>query len=535
MEYSYREGDITLCLWANIHRAVRRRGMNRLGFRFWIPTDLAEEDCVIRLMRVEFVPSLPELEMTQQEEDLEIHDVHQTEEIIQNQTEAEQEIPLDKAPSGDDIEKKLETEDGQNMNDQTESGQSANTTLTDQTSDVHTLPRSEETSFGESHEQEMSEKVYPEEENKRRGTYTISPSQIKGHLVDLNEYLLVGGLLHFDFLEVPKLTTFKNGFTYIYREEPILRRKKHEVKQYNLEATYQRAEKIISNSSAKLETVAKISSEKRETTTKRSSEKMETIAKRISEKTETAAESSSEESDDSSEEENFKESIGLEMTLPENIIYMGVPQPALFYPERRAFSTEGVSIEDFDDEQKRISMETDRFGIFGLFQKRYINFPYKNWHLIAGKSVELSLVGQYLTLKIEISDEGCRVDSIKPGEMVLPDLLGPIVWMTPDQIIQAWKYNHKMEETIYNSMALLCSEYDFSRSKWNHELPPDSIALNYRRATLQKEEKYSPVLVRPDRVIRLKYGEEEASFSDEPEDGQQVNTEITTLLRFSLV
>ncbi|GFS54339.1 protein CASC1 [Trichonephila clavipes] len=68
MEYSYREGVITLCLWANIHRAVRRRGMSRLGFRFWIPTDLAEEDCVIRLMRVEFVPSLPELEMTQREE-----------------------------------------------------------------------------------------------------------------------------------------------------------------------------------------------------------------------------------------------------------------------------------------------------------------------------------------------------------------------------------------------------------------------------------------------------------------------------------
>ncbi|GFS54356.1 axonemal 84 kDa protein [Trichonephila clavipes] len=210
---------------------------------------------------------------------------------------------------------------------------------------------------------------------------------------------------------------------------------------------------------------------------------------------------------------------------------MGVLQPARFDTERRSFSTEGVFIEDFDDEQNRISIETDRFGIFGLFQKRYINFPYKNWYLKAGKTVELSLVGQYLTVRIEISDGGCRLDSIRPGEMALPDLLDPIKLLSVGLNVaydrKDYKFvgispkNHKMEETIYNSMALLCSEYDFSRSKWNHELSPESIVMNYRKATPHQNEEDSLVLVRPDRVIRLKYGEEEASFSDEPADGQQ--------------
>ncbi|PRD28973.1 UNVERIFIED_CONTAM: Protein CASC1 [Trichonephila clavipes] len=90
--------------------------------------------------------------------------------------------------------------------------------------------------------------------------------------------------------------------------------------------------------------------------------------------------------------------------------------------------------------------------------------------------------------------------------------------------------NHKMEETIYNSMALLCSEYDFSRSKWNHELSPESIVMNYRKATPHQNEEDSLVLVRPDRVIRLKYGEEESSFSDEPADGQQFSGTLFNLV-----
>ncbi|GFS54348.1 hypothetical protein TNCV_4808581 [Trichonephila clavipes] len=77
------------------------------------------------------------------------------------------------------------------MNDQTESGQSANTTLTDQTSDEHTLPRTEDTSFGEPHDQETSEKVYPEEDNKRRGTYTNMVVEIT-RLCSERNYFLTG-------------------------------------------------------------------------------------------------------------------------------------------------------------------------------------------------------------------------------------------------------------------------------------------------------------------------------------------------------
>ncbi|GFS90295.1 protein CASC1 [Nephila pilipes] len=395
MEYSYKEGVITLCLWANIHRAVRRRGMNRLGIRFWIPTDLASDDCAIRVMKVECVPSLPELEVTQQK-DLEMD---QSSEISQIQTKLEQKVPSDKVLSADNVEKNSETEIVENMNGQMETVQSADAIITDQrkcfeqfqTSAKEFTPTgSTDILLGENQSLKMSGKSYSDEEDKRRETFIKPPSKVDEDLVDLNEFLLTGGLFHFDLFEVPKLTTEKNGFTYIYK-------------------------------------------------------------------------------------------------------------------------------------QKRIFIETDRFGIFGLFQKRNINLPYKSWCLSARKAVELSLVGQHLTLRIEISNEGCRLQSIRPGKFDLPHLLGTIVWMTPDQMIEKLlsiginiaynkrdpefigklPKNRKMEEITYNSMALLSTEYDFSWSQWNLRLPPDCIAVNYRKASPKDK------------------GEMEADFSNEPADAQQ--------------
>ncbi|CAL1269423.1 unnamed protein product, partial [Larinioides sclopetarius] len=101
---------------------------------------------------------------------------------------------------------------------------------------------------------------------------------------------------------------------------------------------------------------------------------------------------------------------------------MDIPQPALFRPEENAFSIEGIALEDYDEEESKITFETDQFGIFGLFQKMYYNFPYKSWRLSGGKIVELSLVGKCLSLRIAISEEGCRLESIKPGKIVASEL-----------------------------------------------------------------------------------------------------------------
>lgn len=58
MEYCARDTDevclVTLCLWANLHRAVRKQGMEILGFGFKLPTDIVLEDCAVRLMHTLF-------------------------------------------------------------------------------------------------------------------------------------------------------------------------------------------------------------------------------------------------------------------------------------------------------------------------------------------------------------------------------------------------------------------------------------------------------------------------------------------------
>ncbi|GIX78368.1 protein CASC1 [Caerostris darwini] len=236
--------------------------------------------------------------------------------------------------------------------------------------------------------------------------------------------------------------------------------------------------------------------------------------------------------------------------LPKNVLFVDVPIPARYCPKNKGFLTEGINLEDYNDEERWITFETDLFGIFGLFQKRYFNFPYKLWKLQGGKTVELSLTGKCLSLRIEISQEGCRVKSIKPGKFDVSELLKSDDWMTPEELLQKLclvginmiykrkdhklvglsPKNYQLEELTYNSMALLSEEYDFSWSKWNCKLPPGGIALNYERADQRKEERLNLALIRRERVIQLKHGEEMMEFNNEPVDEQKFSGTLFDLV-----
>ncbi|GBM43941.1 Protein CASC1 [Araneus ventricosus] len=532
MEFGFSEGQITLCLWANIHRAVRRHGMERNGFRFWIPPHLAAEDCVVRILRLSFPPALDLLSLAkedeEQEEDVMAEGQFKSNELIQEN----KEIVLEDIPS----EETLNAENAVNLENEgektvannpgKEAAENTNPTTTEQKSDAKVSPEVTFTPSGGEQAAENGEKSDGDDKYSLDATYAI-PSEPKEKLLDLNEYFLVGGLLHFDFLEVPKLTVRKNDLTYIYREEPKLKPKKCEPKPFHPFLTLPED----------------LSSEK-EVQTKKTQETRQ----------DESADSDSEESIQTVSE-TIKESIVLRAPLPRNVALMDVPQPALFRPEENAFSTEGIALEDYDEEENTITFETDQFGIFGLFQKLYYNFPYKSWRLNGGKIAELSLVGEFLSLRIAISEEGCRLESIKPGKLVDSELPGTasVVWMTPEQLIQkllkdginiaygtkASKFigisqkKTKLEEGVYNNIALLSKDYDFSWSKWNRKLPSGGIALNYRHVSERKKVKYNLVLIRRERTVKLKQEEEMETFSNEPADSQEFSGTLFHLVQGS--
>ncbi|GBM43939.1 hypothetical protein AVEN_251639-1 [Araneus ventricosus] len=91
----------------------------------------------------------------------------------------------------------------------------------------------------------------------------------------------------------------------------------------------------------------------------------------------------------------------------------------------------------------------------------------------------------------------------------------------------------KLEESVYNNIALLSKDYDFSWSKWNRKLPSSGIALNYRHVSERKKVKYNLVLIRRERAVKLKQEEEMETFSNEPADLQEFSGTLFHLVQGS--
>ncbi|CAL1269422.1 unnamed protein product, partial [Larinioides sclopetarius] len=123
MEFGFSEDQITLCLWANIHRAVRRHGMERNGFRFWIPPDLAAEDCAVRILRLSFPPAMDILShATEDEEEVDTKDdgLFKSNELIQENIEIlSEDTPSEETFNAENAER-LEDEGEKTVEDSSE-------------------------------------------------------------------------------------------------------------------------------------------------------------------------------------------------------------------------------------------------------------------------------------------------------------------------------------------------------------------------------------------------------------------------------
>ncbi|GIY41374.1 protein CASC1 [Caerostris extrusa] len=97
---------------------------------------------------------------------------------------------------------------------QTEAVESPDTPVVEQKTSKPDL-KLPDAQVGKERQADVADKSY--REDKYAVTEDVGTSEEgKGKCLDLNEYLLIGGFLHFDLFEVPRLTISKNGFTYFY-------------------------------------------------------------------------------------------------------------------------------------------------------------------------------------------------------------------------------------------------------------------------------------------------------------------------------
>ncbi|XP_035208215.1 protein CASC1-like isoform X2 [Stegodyphus dumicola] len=410
MEYGIKDVEsedyqVALCLWANIHRALRRQGMAMMGFIFTLPPAMVAEDCAIRILYSRIHHGRPE-------------------EIC---------YPMS-ADDMSEIDMKSE--------------------LTPSLGDVQDPPEETVTEISRERQEseETLEELSPQSEiltGKDEHGNMDPPEESEIKILEADEYFLVGGTYHFEIFAVPKLTTWRSGLTYIHREKPKLRRIHFKMKFSPSEETPSRTQ----------------------------------LTDRF---------------EDEIQRQEIPAIIQLQLQLPKYVTFLEEPIPAYFYSDLNAFSASNIYEPVYNKDNHQISFRTNKFGMFAMLQKRYSNFPYKKWQIIGGDTVILSLSGNFIKIRIEISSSGCRIESINPDEDNIAHYIGA-EWAPPEQLIQKLlsvginisaekKISEvlgflpkisKLENEIYITMSLLCKKCDFFWCKWNRQLPRNQVVLKF--------------------------------------------------------
>lgn len=479
IEYGTKDNDddclITLCLWANIYAAVRKQGMSKLGFSFKLPMDIVQENCVVRILHTHFnqVSLQKQIPEGKIEKDRKAVDAYVPEdenvsedasEVIQA-TEATFEIT--------EHEKEMETVENQcDLNDEAKN-ENLNeaeriTSITEKENEMlqamqRKLSASEDKTQVITKEQ-LSNIQFPGFDPDRMPPL-VEPGV---RIVDADEYFIVGGDFHFDLCTAPRLNVRVGDITYIHREKAKLRR-----------IHYKR----------KIVPPRKLSDDTPYIVTVYENNRFQ---------------------------HELDDAIFVQLKLPKKVMYLSIPEPARYFPEKSGYSKNCIFCEDYKKDSSQISFKTNQFGTFVMLQKKYLNLPYKKWMLKASDDVMFSLSGSKLEIDIRVSIHGYTVTFLHPDDnLILSEI--DSTWMTfdllnqkllavginivlgenADKFADICKKEKSFEDDVYDCMALLCPNVTFmSVSKCTSA--EDEIVLEYSTG---KKEEIRRVMIRNNEVI----------------------------------
>ncbi|XP_023212427.1 protein CASC1-like [Centruroides sculpturatus] len=260
------------------------------------------------------------------------------------------------------------------------------------------------------------------------------------------------------------------------------------------------------------------------------------------------------ESENKRYEEELVNTASISLTLPENTIYLDQPRPAFWYAKKSCWVADGFHEVKYREENRQLSFKATRWGIIGIVQNKYINFPYQSWQLVPQSdldSAQLTITGSLVSLTIEINDKFCRVtrlqtleDSVthpnigkewsKPKHL-LKELKEAGIFLTPEESAKSYLGNapkdSQLEDDVYKQMALCSNVYAFGWSHWNSTNKSHRIVMKCVEMCKRESEGMNTLLmVEQERAFFLQCHEMSSSFSDEPFENTQYFATLYHLL-----
>ncbi|XP_040201351.1 dynein intermediate chain CFAP94, axonemal [Rana temporaria] len=244
--------------------------------------------------------------------------------------------------------------------------------------------------------------------------------------------------------------------------------------------------------------------------------------------------------------------VGVSIKVPNDVIFFEEPQVARWDPESKNWKTDVIMSRSYNMEQRLLSFKMDAFHTFTLFQEAYLNMPYESWELKPNgmNEVSLTVTSAFTDIHLEIKDDQCRLAAVSSTDGDLSALLGK--WMSPLSLRDAMKRvglnffpaedspkyvsvnkkSEQVEKMAYKEMALLSPSFALGWSKWNLNCSHEQIVVKVRECRdSSNDDDWSLYLLSPLRTQRLKISESDDTFSDDLYDGSEFHSTLYHMIK----
>lgn len=247
--------------------------------------------------------------------------------------------------------------------------------------------------------------------------------------------------------------------------------------------------------------------------------------------------------------------IGITMPIPDNIKIYEEPLLARWDSKDMHWKTSGLTNIFYDEENKKISFETEHFASFCLLQDTHLNMPYQMWELqpTGGAAALFTVVAVCSENIFEIEGSECRL--LKPEEETCDEFEHIYEkWMDPDDLIRMMKDAGNVifpnEDSvkfvsvaekelnvneIYDQIAYLSPSFGFGWSKFANDVRENEFVLQVAPVTNPKTSDVQPLselvdvstyIISDDRSYRLHCSEQNIKLDYQIAPGCNYHTDL---------
>ncbi|EFN79247.1 Axonemal 84 kDa protein [Harpegnathos saltator] len=246
------------------------------------------------------------------------------------------------------------------------------------------------------------------------------------------------------------------------------------------------------------------------------------------------------------------------LKLPSSIIWFEPPLVAHWIPEKNMWSTQDVHDIKYNEEKQTITFRTGRLGVHGLAAFKFINIPFQTWELKpemgrnARGGVVLNVSAAIVQAEFIVREDLVCLNSLAGGmSTAIKEILGEYMKLYflvekmrdagcdlfPERdafsYVKSLPVKHPVtEKHLRECMALLCTAYTFSWSRWSANRNCREIVVQFKElhGCLAKEQTNATLLVTPSRTMVVACTEVSSEFSDVPVDGENSKVNLICLM-----